>query len=70
MSPLDADRIDDRERRDESPETALHSIPEEVFERIEAQDLGHLTSEDAVAALEAERARRLASAASPSPTPS
>ena len=35
-----------------------HPTVEEVFERIEGQSLGRLTSEDAVAALQAERARR------------
>ena len=43
---------------DELCQMASMPTAEEVFERIEKQSLGRLTSEDAVAALDAERARR------------
>lgn len=39
-------------------EMARRPTIDEVIDRIESQDLGRLTSEDAIAALEAERARR------------
>lgn len=43
---------------DQLSQMASHPTMEEVFERIEGRSLGRITSEDAVAALEAERARR------------
>lgn len=67
MSTTDAGRTEDHEHRDESTHTAVRLTLDEVFERIEGQDLGHLTSEDAVAVLEAERARRMTPAASSFP---
>lgn len=43
---------------DQLSQMASRPTVEEVFERIEGRRLGRLSSEDAVAALEAERARR------------
>lgn len=43
---------------DQLSQMASRPTMEEVFERIEGQSLGRVSSEDAVAALEAERARR------------
>ena len=43
---------------DQLSHMASYPTMEEVFERIEAQRLGRISSEEAVAALEAERARR------------
>ncbi len=43
---------------DQLCQMVLHPTVDDVLDRIEGQDLGRLTGEDAVAALEAERARR------------
>lgn len=43
---------------DQLSQMASRPTMEEVFERIEGQSLGRVSSEEAVAALEAERARR------------
>lgn len=43
---------------DQLSQIASRPTVEEVFQRIEGQSLGRLTSEDAVAALRAERASR------------
>lgn len=65
MSTADSEHIEGQGCLDESSQAAPDSTLEEVIERIEGRDLGHLTSEDAVAALEAERARRMVPAESP-----